>query len=214
MRPNPVHASDDPEVVRQLLRSHPWGTLVSESDGHLVASHYPFLLEDDNDELTVVTHLGRPDDRVHGIGTSEVLLILQGNHGYISPSWYAPGEVRAPTWNFTVAHCYGVPEVLEPEHNLKVLTRLVKHFETPVEDPMFLDPEYARTIMNGTVGIRIPITRFICKVKLSQDKQPLTQRQVVAKLRTPGPYEHRALADDMERVRQGSPNGESNGQRS
>jgi transcriptional regulator len=178
--------------------------LVSEIDGQLVASHYPFLLEPDNDDLTVVTHLGRPDDRVHGIGNSEVLLILQGYHGYISPSWYAPGEVRAPTWNFTVAHCYGVPEVLDPENNLKVLTRLVERIETPVENPMFLDPEYAQRIIKGTVGIRIPISRFLCKVKLSPDKQEQSQQQIVAELRAPGPYEHHVLADDMERVRSGS----------
>jgi predicted FMN-binding regulatory protein PaiB len=41
-----------------------------------------------------------------------------------SPSWYAPGATRAPTWNFSVAHCYGVPEILSPEENLRVLAAL------------------------------------------------------------------------------------------
>jgi predicted FMN-binding regulatory protein PaiB len=34
-------------------------------------------------------------------GDREILVIVQGHHGYISPSWYAVGETRAPTWNFT-----------------------------------------------------------------------------------------------------------------
>jgi transcriptional regulator len=127
-----------------------------------------------------------------------VLVIVQGHHGYISPSWYAPGAIRAPTWNFSVAHCYGVPQLLDAEHNLKVLTRLVKRFESQVEHPLLLDPDYARTLIDGTVGVRIPISRFVCKVKLSQDKDRLTQRQVIAALRAPGPYHHDALADDME----------------
>jgi transcriptional regulator len=49
-----------------------------------------------------------------------MLLIVQGHHGYISPSWYAPGATRAPTWNFTVAHCCGVPQILDSEENMRV----------------------------------------------------------------------------------------------
>jgi transcriptional regulator len=201
MRPNPKHASRDQDAVRRLIRENPWSILVSSNNGELVASHYPVLLDEDAPELTVVTHVGRPDEVVHGFADREVMLIVQGRHGYISPSWYAPGATRAPTWNFSVAHCYGVPQILEPEDNLRVLGRLVAHFEQHVEQPMFLDPDWGRELAKRTVGLRLPITRFVCKLKLSQDKDPLTQRQVIEHLREPGPYGHPALADDMERAR-------------
>src|SRR5882757_6667549 len=109
MRHNPAHATTNPEVVRDLVRENPWATLVSVNDGGLVASHYPVLLDDRSEELAVVTHVGRPDELNHGFGDREVMLIVAGPHGYVSPSWYAPGEVRAPTWNFSVANCYGTP---------------------------------------------------------------------------------------------------------
>jgi transcriptional regulator len=128
------------------------------------------------------------------------MVVVAGPHGYISPSWYAPGATRAPTWNFSVAHCYGVPQVLDPEENLAVLTRLVAHFERHVEDPVYLDQELGRRLAKGTVGIRLPIARFICKVKMSQDKDPVSQRQVLEQLRGDGPYASPALADDMERA--------------
>lgn len=201
MRHNALHASHDPDVVRQLIREHPWGTLISFHDGTLAASHYPILLDEEAEGLAVVTHVGRPDEKNHGFGEREMLLIVQGRHGYISPSWYAPGEVRAPTWNFTVAHCYGVPQVLDPDENLRVLTRLVAHFEQHVDEPMYLDQEWGAKIARGTVGIRLSIARFICKVKMSQDKQPETIDNVIAALRAPGPYHHPALADDVERER-------------
>ena len=44
---------------------------------------------------------------------------------------------------------------------------------------MFLDPDWGRPVAQGTVGIRLPITRFVCKIKMSQDKDPITQRQVM-----------------------------------
>ena len=93
-----------------------------------------------------------------------------------------------------------MPQVLEADDNLRVLTRLVAHFEQHVEDPLWLDQEIGARIARGTVGIRLPITRFICKIKMSQDKDPVSQRQVLAQLRGDGPYASAALADDMERA--------------
>jgi transcriptional regulator len=200
MRHTPAHAVTDPGVVRTLIAENPWATIVSLADGRLVASHYPVLLEDGED-LAVVTHLGRPDDRIHGLGDgAEVLLIFAGPHGYVSPSWYSPEGVRAPTWNFSVAHCHGVPEVLSPQDNVAVLKRLVARFESAVEHPVLLEDETAERLAPGTVGIRVPITRFECKVKLSQDKDPASQAGVLAALRAPGPYGNPALADAMERA--------------
>jgi transcriptional regulator len=200
VRPNPKHATEDPEVVRGLIRENPWATLVSTNNGDLVASHYPVLLDEEAEELTVLTHVGRPDETIHGLGDREVLLVISGRNGYISPSWYAPGAIRAPTWNFSAAHCYGVPQILDEEENLTVLAKLVAHFERHVEEPMFLDLDWGRPLALGTVGIRLPITRFVCKIKMSQDKDPVTQRQVMAALRAPGPFQNPQLADDMERA--------------
>jgi transcriptional regulator len=201
MRPNPLYAVDDPDVVRDLIRANPWATIVSNTDEGLVASHYPVLL-DDGPDLAVVTHLGRPDDRVHQLGEGrEVLVIVQGTHGYVPPSWYAPGASQAPTWNFSVAHLSGVPEVLDAEENLDVLTRLVAHFEQHVDEPMYLDRTWATPVARGTVGLRIPVSRFVCRVKLSQDKDPQSVDNVIAALRRPGPYQQAELADQMERAR-------------
>jgi transcriptional regulator len=194
-----VFASDDPDLVRRLIRENPWAVLVSENEGELVASHYPILLDEEASGLTILTHLGRPDEEVHGLPAGEVLVIVQGRHGYVSPGWYPPSPRNVPTWNFTVAHCYAVPEVLDDEENLSVLTRLVDRFERELEDPFSLDPEAAAEIARGTVGLRLPVSRFLCKRKLSQNKDAETRRSVIEALREPGPYEHPELAEEMER---------------
>ena len=200
MRHNPHHFLDDPAIVRRLIRENPWGILVSAHTNQLVASHYPVLLDEDCDELAVFTHVGRPDDKLHGFGEQEIMLIVQGVHGYISPSWYASGATRAPTWNFAAAHCYGIPQILDQDANLRTLARLVEHFERDVDEPMMLDLEWAAPIARGTVGIRLPISRFQCKVKMSQDKDPETQRRVIEALRAPGSYQNPRLAEEMQRV--------------
>lgn len=198
MRPNPLFAADDPELVRALVREHPWATLVTTTATGLAASHYPVLLDEHAPELTLLTHLGRPDEEVLEIETGEVLIIVQGPHGYVSPGWYMPEERLVPTWNFTVAHLHGTPQILGEEENFAVLTRLVEHFERRLDRPQLLDPADA-PIAKGTVGLRIPIDRFEMKRKLGQNKSDETRRQVIAALRVQGPYRQPELADEMER---------------
>jgi transcriptional regulator len=200
VRHSPKHAVTDESVVRALIERNPWATIVSFNDGALVASHYPVLLDDRGDELALLTHVGRPDDHLHGFGSGEMLAIVAGPHGYISPSWYTEHAIAAPTWNFSVAHCYGVPEILDAEENLRVLTRLVEHFERHVERPVALDQEMGARVAAGTVGIRLAITRFVCKVKMSQDKNRQSQLQVLEALRGDGAYANPALADAMQRA--------------
>jgi transcriptional regulator len=199
MRHNPSHEVTDPTVVRDLIAENPWATLVSATQEGIVASHYPVLL-DEGPELAVLTHVGRPDEEIHKFGSAEILLIVAGTHGYISPSWYSDQATRVPTWNFSVAHCYGVPQLLDAEDNLRVLTRLVERFERHVQEPALLDQELGERIARGTVGMRLAISRFTCKVKMSREKDPDTQRRVMRALRGPGPYSNPALADDMSRA--------------
>jgi transcriptional regulator len=201
MRTNPYYGLDDRETVERLIRENPWAILVSPATGGLVASHYPVLIDEDRDELSIVTHLGRPDEKIHELGQHEMLMIIQGPHGYISSSWY--GElIEVPTWNFITAHLTGVPEIIEGEENFEVLTRLVEHFEQKVENPRFLDSspevaEDARRDSKGTIGLRLTPTKIVAKQKMSQNRPPGVIDDVIAQLEGDGPYASDALAREM-----------------
>ena len=54
--------------------------------------------------------------------------LVASPHDYISPSWYAPGDL-VPTWNHVTAHLYGTPEILDEEENYAALSLLTDHFE-------------------------------------------------------------------------------------
>jgi transcriptional regulator len=190
----------DPEEVKRLIRENPWATLVSATSTGVVASHYPIMVED-ADELSIVTHVGRPDDRLHELGDHELLVIVQGPHGYISPGWYEPGDI-VPTWNHVTAHLYGVPEILSDEENYRVLERLVDHFEERMPHPVSLDQDEAaaRRIAQGTVGVRLVVTRFDARAKLSQNKKDHVVKNVVDQLQAGENYSSPELAREMRRV--------------
>jgi len=205
MRQNPSFAMTDTAEIRRLVERNPWVTLVSATPDGLVASHYPVLLDEGRDDLTVVGHVGRPDDLIHGLGERELLVVVQGPHGYVSPGWY--GEVAAaPTWNFVSAHLTGVPELLAPEENLRVLERLVERFEGRLPEPrlMWEPPNgdaFVRRLAAGTVGFRLTPTRVVGKRKLSQNRPAEVVDAVIEALDGDGPYANPVLADEMRRAR-------------
>lgn len=202
MRHTPHYLMTDPAEVKRLIREHPWATYVSATSNGLVASHYATLLEEtDDDTISIVSHFGRPDEQLHELGRHEVLVIVQGPHGYISPGWYEPGDF-IPTWNHVTAHLYGVPEILSDEENFRILGELVDHFEQRMPEPVSLqvDEGYAQRVAKGTVGLRIRVTRFDARAKLSQNKKPEVRARIVDALDGDGPYAHPDLAAEMRRV--------------
>ena len=201
MRKTPAYTTTDVEEVKRLIRENPWMTFVSNTSSGLVASHYATLLEEDSEGISIVSHFGRPDELLHELGRHEMLVIVQGPHGYISPGWYAEGDF-VPTWNHVTAHLYGRPEILSDEENFAILQRLVDHFEAPMPAPVSLDydEEKARRIAKGTVGLRIRVTRIDARLKLSQNKAPEVRETIIDALRGDGPYAHPGLAGEMERV--------------
>ena len=212
MRNNPSFALDQVDEVRRLIQEHPWVTLVSHTDaGELVASHYPVILDPAaaDDDIVLLSHLGRPDEQLHELGAHELLVIVQGPHGYISPGWY-DARPAVPTWNFVTAHLHGTPEILSDAENLRVLAALVDYFEDRLDEPRRMNgtPEnadYAARIVTGTVGFRLRVTRFTAKDKMSQNKPPETVARILAELEGDGPYASPALAARMRRVRDGAP---------
>lgn len=198
MRHTPHFLLTDPAEVGRLVRGNPWATFVSATSAGLVASHYPVLVDDDEEALTVLSHFGRPDEQLHELGEHELLVVVQGPHDYVSSSWYDQGD-DIPTWNHVTAHLYGVPEILSAEENFAVLTRLTDHFEGGFEHGRSLatDDDRARRVAKGTVGLRLRVTRFNARAKLSQNKAPQVADRIIGELDVRNP----ALAAEMRRVR-------------
>ena len=198
MRHTPTFVLTDENEVKRLIRENPWATIVSNTANGLVASHYPVILEETPEGISIVSHVGRPDEQLHELGQHEVLVVIQGPHGYISPGWYENDEL-VPTWNHVTAHLYGVPEVLSDDENFRVLDDLVDHFEKRMPNPVtiMLDEDSSRRIAKGTVGIRLRVTRFDARLKLSQNKKPEVLARIIEALDGDGPYSSAELAAEM-----------------
>ncbi|WP_166873379.1 FMN-binding negative transcriptional regulator [Salinibacterium sp. ZJ450] len=201
MLPTAHFLLEDPDEVKRLIRENPWATFVSATSAGLIASHYPVLLEEDAAGISIVSHFGRPDDVAHELGRHEILVIIQGPHGYVSPGWYDNGEF-IPTWNHVTAHLYGVPELLDADENFRILGDLVDHFEKRMPHPQRLEQHeaVARAVARGTIGLRLRVTRFDARRKLSQNKTPEVLDRITRALESDDEYAEPRLAREMRRA--------------
>ncbi|WP_405217144.1 FMN-binding negative transcriptional regulator [Agrococcus sp. Ld7] len=198
MQPNPLYRIGAPEV-RDLIARAPWMQLISHPASGAVASPAPVLVapEDDgeSDAIVLETHLGRADARLHGLlepGQHTMLAIVQGEHGYVSPSWYLGDDAgQIPTWNFEQATLTCDVELLDADANLETLRRLVAHFEQQYapDDGVRLDlgDEGNRGMAMGTVGLRLRVRSFDAKSKMSQNKSAQTRASVVTHVEASNP---------------------------
>jgi transcriptional regulator len=200
----PAFTEARPEVLIEHIERHDFGLLVSHGADGLIASHIPFLVERDGDQLHLHGHLARPNPQVGDLARGgEVLAIFHGPHAYISPSWYTSGP-SVPTWNYADVHAYGLVE--DADWLRRLLRRLSERHEARNPDPWQMQdlPEtYLEGMMKGIVGLDIAVTRLEGKYKLSQNRPAADRPRVVAALEAQSDADARAVAGLM-REREGA----------
>lgn len=191
-----------------VMTAHSFATLVSHGPGGLRATHLPFLYQPATAERphgTLRSHLARANPHGRELGSgAEVLVIFEGEHGYISPTWYAsPAAQNVPTWNYEVVHAYGVPRVIEAEAAVaELLHRTVAAYERAGSgyDSRALPAETLSRHQQALVAFEIPIGRVEAKFKLGQNRSAADLRGVLAALTRENDSRARGLAGAMERA--------------
>lgn len=185
----------DAAVAREVMRAHPFATLVTATGGAPVATPLPFVLEGD----TLYAHLARANPQARELEAGEVLVMFAGPHAYVSPRWYTRPAEEVPTWNYVAVHAYGRATVLGGADAVAVLERLVAQEEARFADPWRPDPGVLAELLPAIVAFRVDLTRVEAKLKLSQNRDPRDAAGARRGLAAGSP-EEQAVAAWMERV--------------
>src|SRR5215475_6475659 len=93
-----LYREEDLATLHTLMRDYNFATLVTQHD--------------EGPYGTLYGHIARANPQWRDFHeTQEVLVIFQGPHTYVSPSWYEV-ELSVPTWNYTAVHAYGTPHLV------------------------------------------------------------------------------------------------------
>ena len=193
-----------------------------------LARHLPFVVDLDSDHYrdgrdfnTLTAHLGihypiyrcfrgkheASKDLPADYPGDEALVVFQGPHSYVSPTWY--DNLEGATWNYISVHVYGRIERLGDTDLEKLIRTLLykyeKHYRTNPQltlDMVRSRYEYLKQFIGA---IRIHVKDFDVDVqaayKLSQDQTDWSRQNSIDHLRQTGDPNAIAVADEMERRR-------------
>ncbi|MFT4266579.1 MAG: FMN-binding negative transcriptional regulator [Xenophilus sp.] len=194
----PAYAETDEALLRECMRAWSFATLVTHGAQGVQATHLPFLVDEEGEHGTLVTHLACANPQYRDLQAgAEALVIFQGPHAFVSPSWYE-NRLTFPTWNYTAVHARGLPQLIEaPEDVHRVLQRVVARYDTPLGGAWRFDAmpaELTSSRLRAIAAVRIPVRQLEGKMKLNQDKSVADRRGVAAALERLGDAQSLAVA--------------------
>jgi transcriptional regulator len=192
----PAHfVEGDPEKIAAFVDLHGFGQLITVVNGVPFASHIPFLYDPDAGVLRA--HVARANPQWEQLSDREdVLVVFQGPHTYISPSWYASHGV--PTWNYVAVHIYGIARALtEPASVESIVLALTEKYERANSAPWV--PKYDPKMLCAIVGLEIRVKEVQGKFKLSQNRSAADREAVILALARSPDSNAKAVAQLMKR---------------
>jgi transcriptional regulator len=196
----PLFAVEDLERLHDFMEEFNFATIVTQRDGELTASHIPFLLDRSVEPHGVLrAHIAIRNPQIKDLQSgSPALVIFQGPHTYVSPSWYVNPQ-NVPTWNYTVVHANGVPKIGNKAAMIALLKDLTSKHEGSFEQPWDFDSnaEWVQKMLMDIVAFEIKIEKLEGKFKLNQNRKPEDREGVIQRLSASDDPAQKAVADLM-----------------
>ncbi len=164
-------SEDNPATLFGIMRENAFATIVtSDEEGLPVATSLPFLIKNENDNIVLQAHFAKSNPQWKQLeNNKQVLVIFNGPHCYISPSWYKKPGVQ--TWDYVTVHAYGAAKVFDSiEQTAELLDELTAKYEKNQQIPWQSKGNYPANMLNAIVGFEIKVTQLQGKVKIGQNK--------------------------------------------
>ena len=100
----------DSTTLLEFIETYSFGTLVTVAGEQPIATRLPLILDRAKGRQgTLFGHVARANPQWRSFdGDRQCLVMFDGPHAYVSPSWYATSPA-VPTWNYATVHVYGIP---------------------------------------------------------------------------------------------------------
>jgi transcriptional regulator len=177
--PNNFRITDTQEAVG-FMRKYSFATLVTSTNNIPLATHLPFLVEQRDDKIVLVSHFAKANPQANTIAEGTSLVIFTEPHAYISPKHYEK-ELNVPTWNYLAVHAYGKALVIEDKEKVAaLLEKTITNYEADyLTQWNKLPADYKFKMMNGIVAFEIVVDDVQGKKKLSQNKTEQERQNII-----------------------------------
>lgn len=199
----PYFKEEDPEIVIQFVKDHPFAFLSgSDKDNKPVATQVPMFIDEREGKLFLSGHIMKNTDHHKAFEANpNVLALFTGPNTYVSATWYDNPHMGS-TWNYMSVHAKGLIKFGDREDLIAMLRRLTLHYEknNTQSETVFdnLPSEYTERMMNGIVAFEIEVLEMEHVFKLSQNRNEKSYENIITELKKQG-GDAEKIADIMEK---------------
>ncbi len=199
-----INKINDKDEIFRFIRENPFAIIICNNNDEITATHTPVeLLVKPDGSAVLRTHIAKANPQWKNFtDATELMVIFNGPHTYISSSWY--NHINVPTWNYIAIHVYGKPKILNREETIGLLNDLVTRFEQHSEKPFSmqqLDITYLDNHLKALVAFEIEIERIDAKEKLSQNRDAHNFKLVIDHLDSRQDEQSKAIQAEMNRIK-------------
>jgi transcriptional regulator len=195
--PRQFDIEDTSEAVIFMQR-YSFATLINVHGSLPIATHLPFVVEQQGDEVVLSSHLARANHQSESLASGTSLVIFTEPHAYIAPKLYEK-ELNVPTWNYIAVHAYGKAHIIDDEtEQLLELERMVEFYDNEyLEQWSRLPLDYKLKLCKGIVMFKITVTDLQGKKKLSQNRTDTDRQSIINAFSHSGDLNEQTIAAYM-----------------
>ncbi len=173
---------EDRKAKIEFIRNNSFGILFSLHEGGPWATHTPFIyIENEGSNDVLLCHMAKANPQWKDVESSKVLVVFQGPHAYITPSWYTEKN-QVPTWNYVTVHATGTASLLDGEAKKDLIMMMLEFYQSDAGMVDHLEEEPFRSMLRATAGVRITVEKLEGKAKLNQNKSVGSRMNVAEQL--------------------------------
>jgi transcriptional regulator len=195
------YTEQDDQKVIDFMKENAFALITGFGETYPVATQIPLAIKVKEGKIFLEGHLMRKTD--HHLAfekNSNVLVLFTGPHCFVSASWYTTPAVGS-TWNYITVHAKGTISFMDAEGTYNAVKSVSDKYEGTTSAGAFdgLPKDYIDHMMKAIVGFSIEVKQLDNVFKLSQNRDEISQKNIIEQLKKRGDDNSVMIAEEMER---------------
>ena len=192
----------DTDKVIAFMQENAFAMVTGFGEIYPVATQVPVEVELKDGRIFLHGHIMKKTDHHKAFEkNNNVLVLFTGPHCYVSASWYNNPKA-ASTWNYMTVQAKGEITFTDDAGTYEALKYVTNKYEGLETAAAFnnMPKEYILPLLKAIIGFTIEVESFDNTFKLSQNKKPEEQLNIIAELKKRGDEQSFKIAEEMEKL--------------
>jgi transcriptional regulator len=199
----PHFTEKDPAKIIAFMKENSFAIITGFGEQYPVATHVPLeVVVEEDGKIILSGHLMKNTDHHKAfVQSSEVLVIFNGPHCYVSASWYNNPQ-SASTWNYMTVHAKGKITFTDDNGTYEAIKAVTNKYEGTATAAAFstMAKEYTNKMLQAIIGFTIEVEKLNNVFKLSQNKSNNEQFNIIEQLKKRGDENSVLIAQEIQKL--------------